>query len=158
MTKIEETRIPAFQRKKKLEAKARKAQAKLSNTPRTPKRQVAKLILDEPPMPKPSGVASLFSKSIEPSDPTTNGGFSEASTCGTCTAYYEKINVAVLELTGTIKVGDQLVFEKEGGLFVQTVESMQIDRQDVQIAYTGDHIGLKTTFPVKKASNLYRVV
>lgn len=70
----------------------------------------------------------------------------EGKTLGKITHYFDKIGVAVLELNGSIKVGDKIKY----GDHVQTVTSMQIDKKPVQKAGKGQSIGLKVDVPVSK--------
>ena len=62
---------------------------------------------------------------------------------GKITHYYDKIGVAIVELTDKIKVGDKIKIEGGKNEFDQTVESMEIDRKPVSSAGTGDTIGMK---------------
>ncbi len=72
---------------------------------------------------------------------------------GKVTHFFDKICVAVIELKSPLKVGDRIKFED----FEQTVDSMQIEHEQVQTAKKGQSIGLKTTQPVKKGSEVLKV-
>lgn len=63
--------------------------------------------------------------------------------------YYDKIGVAVLELTGSVKVGDSIKITKGDQEFTQTVSSMQVEHESVKSAKKGDSVGLKVDQPVK---------
>lgn len=86
---------------------------------------------------------------------SSNSGLKEMRTCGKVSGYLEKIQVAIVDVSSSIRAGDRIIFESEHGLFEQTVESMQIDRQDVVTAYSGDCIGMKVLAEPKKNGNVY---
>ena len=72
---------------------------------------------------------------------------------GKVTHFFDKICVAVIELTAPLKVGDRIKFDD----FEQTVDSMQIEHKQVRSAKKGQSIGLKTIQPVKKNSQVVKV-
>ena len=59
---------------------------------------------------------------------------------------------------GKIRVGDIIIFEKTDGLFEQKIETMQIDRRDIQLATTGSEIGLKVEIKPVVGSPVYKVI
>lgn len=68
---------------------------------------------------------------------------------GKITHYYDKIGVAVVELTQVLKVGDKIKFSGHDKEFSQIVSSMQVEHQVIDKAKKGDEIGLKVDQPVK---------
>lgn len=62
---------------------------------------------------------------------------------GKVTHYYGKIGVAIVELSGPLKIGDRVKIAHGQHEFEQQVESMEIERKGVQSASKGDVIGLK---------------
>lgn len=77
---------------------------------------------------------------------------------GTVTHYYDKINVAVVELEGSLKTGDRIKFVRGGeDLFDQSVESMQVEHEEINEAKSGDIIGLKTENAVKEGAEVFKV-
>ncbi|MGI5822571.1 MAG: translation elongation factor-like protein [Dethiobacteria bacterium] len=76
---------------------------------------------------------------------------------GKVTHYFGKVSVAVLELTGTISVGDRIAFKGSDSDFEQTVASMQIDHEDIETAQAGQAIGLKVDNKVKIGDVVYKV-
>jgi translation elongation factor EF-Tu-like GTPase len=62
---------------------------------------------------------------------------------GKITHYYDKIGVAIVELTGKLSVGDKIKIEGGKNEFDQIVESMEIDRKSVSSAGAGDVVGMK---------------
>lgn len=77
---------------------------------------------------------------------------------GKVTHYYDKIGVAVVELDGTLVVGDSIKFARGGeDLFTQKVESIQIEHEKVDSAGKGQVVGLKTEQEVKEGAEVYKV-
>ena len=62
---------------------------------------------------------------------------------GKITHYYDKISVAIIELTDKIKIGDKIKIEGGKNEFDQIVDSMEIDRKPVDSAGSGDAVGIK---------------
>lgn len=73
---------------------------------------------------------------------------------GTVTHYYGKIGVAIVDLSGTLKVGDRIKFES-GTEAEQTVDSMQIEHEQVEEAKKGDMVGLKVPQKVHEGATVY---
>ena len=57
--------------------------------------------------------------------------------------YYDRIGVAVLELRGTITLGDNVCFRRADDEFCQNVDSLQIDHVAVRSAKKGQDVGMK---------------
>lgn len=74
---------------------------------------------------------------------------------GKITHFFNKIGVAVLELSGNLKVGDMIVIAAHTGDFEQIVDSMQVEHEQVTEAKTGDAVGLKVSQPVKEGDLVY---
>ena len=70
--------------------------------------------------------------------------------------FFAKINVAVIELTLPLNIGDRILIKGPSTDFEQTIESMQIDRKDIQRAEGGQSIGLKVAQPVKVKDVVYK--
>lgn len=79
------------------------------------------------------------------------------SKVGVVSHYYDKIGVAVVDLTSTLKVGDKVKFAKEDEEFSQEVTSMQVEHEQVQSAKKGQSVGLKVDQPVKRKAEVYKV-
>lgn len=61
--------------------------------------------------------------------------------------FFDKISVAIIELTAGLKVGDTVTFKSKEE-FDQEVTSMQVDHKDIEEAKSGDAIGIKVDKPV----------
>lgn len=72
--------------------------------------------------------------------------------------FYDKISVAIVELDGTLSVGDKIKFVHGGeDLFEQIVESIQIEHEKKDSASKGDVVGLKTQKEVKEGSEVFKI-
>ena len=72
--------------------------------------------------------------------------------------YFDKIGVAVIELSGKLKAGDTIEVSKEGeNAFQQVVTSMQVDHKPVEEAKAGDAIGMKLDNPAKEGAAVSKV-
>lgn len=72
--------------------------------------------------------------------------------------YYDKIKVAIVELDGTLSVGDSIKFARGGeDLFEEKVESIQIEHEKKDSAGKGDVIGLGTNEAVKEGTEVFKV-
>jgi putative protease len=77
---------------------------------------------------------------------------------GKVTHYYDKISVAIIELDGTLAVGDRIKFTRDGeDLFEQSVDSIQIEHEKKDSAAKGDVIGLKTNEEAKEGTEVFKV-
>jgi len=76
---------------------------------------------------------------------------------GRVSHYYARIDVAVIEVTDTIKVGDTIRIK--GGIrdFEQTIDSMEIEHQKVEVATKGQSIGLKVIERARETDLVYKV-
>ena len=77
---------------------------------------------------------------------------------GVVTHYYDKIQVAILELSADLKIGDSIKFVQDGAdLYEQKVDSMQVEHNSIDSAKEGDVIGLKVENEVKEGTLVFRV-
>lgn len=84
------------------------------------------------------------------------GGFMEKE-IGKVAHYFDKIGVAIVSLTEGLKVGDEVKFLGHGADFVQTIESLQVNHQDLNEAQKGTEVGTKVSQPVKEGTVVYRI-
>jgi len=76
---------------------------------------------------------------------------------GKITHYYDKIGVAVVELTDSLAVGDTIKISGQEKEFTMNVTSMQAEHQQIQTAKKGDAIGMKVDQAVSEGDEVYRV-
>ena len=75
---------------------------------------------------------------------------------GTVTHYYDKIGVAVVEVTNQpLKIGDTVKVSGHDKEFTQEVVSLQIEHEKVKEVKPGDSCGVKVDHPVKPGDVLY---
>jgi len=77
---------------------------------------------------------------------------------GRVTHYFTKIGVAVVELSAPLAVGDRIRIRGPTTDFEQTVESMQIEHENVERAEAGQSIGLKVKERVREKDRVYKIV
>jgi putative protease len=75
---------------------------------------------------------------------------------GEVMTYYANIEVAAVELSGSVKVGDTIIFRGFTTDLEQKVDSMQIEHDSVQEAKAGDQIGVKVPGKVRKNDRVYK--
>jgi putative protease len=80
----------------------------------------------------------------------------EVEEVGKVTHFFAKINVAVVELTAPLAVGDTIVIKGPTTDFEQKVESMQIEHKNVQKAEAGQSIGLKVVERLREKDIVYK--
>ena len=65
--------------------------------------------------------------------------------------------VAGIELTGKVKVGDNIVIRGHTTDLKMTVESLQVEHESVPEAKKGDSIGIKVKDRVRVGDKVYKV-
>ena len=82
----------------------------------------------------------------------------EMKEIGFVSNYFGKISVAAIEITdGTIAVGDKLQFMGSTTDCESTVESMQIDHNEVTEAEKGSSVGIRVSEKIRKGDRVYKV-
>ena len=76
---------------------------------------------------------------------------------GKITHYYDKIGVAVVELTDTLRSDDTIKVSGHGRDFTQVVGSMQIEHEQIKEAKKKQAVGMKVDQPVKEGDEVFRV-
>jgi len=77
---------------------------------------------------------------------------------GKVTHFFSKISVAVVELNAPLSVGDKIRIQGPTTDFEQTVQSMQIEHENVKTAKKGQSIGLKVNERVRESDTVYKIV
>ena len=80
----------------------------------------------------------------------------EKKEIGRITRFFPKISVAVVELKESLSVGDKIWIKGSTTSFEQTVDSMQIEHQNIQRAEAGQSIGLKVKEKVRENDHIYK--
>ena len=76
---------------------------------------------------------------------------------GEVTHYYDKLGVAVIELSADLAIGDEIRISGHGNEFTQEVKSMQVEHKNIKKAEKGQAIGLKVEQPVKDGDEVYKI-
>lgn len=79
------------------------------------------------------------------------------SAIGTVIHYYGHLNVAVLQLTDRLKVGETIHIFGHTTDFTQVVASMEVDHHRVVVVEPGEDVALKVVEPVREHDTVYRV-
>ena len=74
---------------------------------------------------------------------------------GVVTHYYDKIGVAVVDLTNSLHTGDTVKFSGSTD-FSQTVTTIQVEHEKIESAKKGDTVGLKVDQPVKPGDEVLK--
>jgi len=71
--------------------------------------------------------------------------------------YFAHINVAGIDLTAPLKVGDRVRIKGHTTDMGCVVESLQVEHESVEEAKVGDKIGVKVSDRVRGGDRVYRV-
>lgn len=83
----------------------------------------------------------------------------EKEKVGKVFTYFSKVGVAGIELTdGSLAVGDKISIEGATTNFEQDLDSMQIDRAEVESADKGQQVGLKVKDRVRPNDVVYKII
>ena len=75
---------------------------------------------------------------------------------GKVTHYYDKAMVAIVKLSGGLKVGDAVKFVKGENEFTQNIESMQIEHEALKSAKKDQEVAIKVSQPAKEGALVYK--
>ncbi len=81
----------------------------------------------------------------------------EGKLIGKITHYFGNIEVAVIELSDKLKVGDNIRIVGGDVDFTQAVDSMEIEHEKIKEAKKGDSAGLKMSQKVHEGYKVYKV-
>ena len=76
---------------------------------------------------------------------------------GQVSDFFARPVVAGIQLTGPLKVGDNLHIKGHTTDIEFSVQSMQIDNVDVKEAKAGDAVGVKVSDRVRRGDKVYKV-
>jgi selenocysteine-specific translation elongation factor len=76
---------------------------------------------------------------------------------GTISDFFARPVVAAIELTGEIKVGDNIHIKGHSTDLEMVISSMQINNQSVTVAKAGDAVGIKVTDKVRHGDKVFKV-
>jgi putative protease len=70
--------------------------------------------------------------------------------------FFSKIGVAVVELRAPLAVGERILVKGPSTDFEQTVESIQIEHENIQRAEAGQSVGLKLAQRARESDAVYK--
>jgi len=77
---------------------------------------------------------------------------------GTVTHYFDHLNVAAVDITdGELRTGDVIHIKGNSTDFQHTVESMQIEHEQVDVAKLGDSVGVQVIDKAREHDKVYKV-
>ena len=76
---------------------------------------------------------------------------------GEVTHYFDKVSVAVLSLTDTLRVGDAVLILGRSTDFQQEVTSLEIEHQPVNEAGPGQDVALKVGQRVRPRDAIFKI-
>jgi putative protease len=71
---------------------------------------------------------------------------------GEITHFFDKISVAIIKLEKPLKKGETIKI----GEVEQTVDSMQVDRADIEEGAPGQEVGVKVSAKVREGDDVYK--
>jgi len=78
---------------------------------------------------------------------------------GEVTHYFNKIGVAAIKIiSGQLKKGDMIHIKGHTTDFTERIDSMQIEHQPVEVANTGDEVGIKVDNTVREGDEVFKVI
>jgi putative protease len=81
----------------------------------------------------------------------------ERKEIGRVSHYFGGPSVAAIVLTDELRVGDKIAFHGHTTDFDMVVKSMQIEHETVEIAKSGDSVGIKVPGRVRENDAVYKV-
>lgn len=81
----------------------------------------------------------------------------EGRLVGAVTHYFGRISVGIIDLTDTLRVGDTIRIKGATSDFTQTVESMQLEHEQVDEGTAGQSMGVKLDEQVREGDQVFVV-
>ena len=75
---------------------------------------------------------------------------------GKVSHFFGRINVAIIDVTETISLGDQILIKGPSTDIEQTVDSMEIEHVKVKQAESGQTIGMKLKYHARENDTVYK--
>lgn len=76
---------------------------------------------------------------------------------GKVSSYFSHVSVAAIKLSGKLEVGNKIHVKGNTTDFENVVDSIQIEKESVQKAKKGDHIGIKVPEKVRPNDTVFLV-
>jgi len=82
----------------------------------------------------------------------------EEKLIGKIVHYYTNIGVGIVELADKLNVGDKIHVKGASTDFEQTIDSMQVEHQNVETAKAGESIGVKMNEKIRENDEVFKVI
>ncbi len=82
----------------------------------------------------------------------------EGERIGEVIHYFNKINVAVIELGQTLRLGDRLHFLGAHTDFAQVIASIQVEHENVEEVAAGGEAAVKVDQRVRRGDSVFRLL
>jgi len=82
---------------------------------------------------------------------------SEGKQIGVVSNYFSHVKAAAIKLSAPLKKGDKIQIKGGEKDIEMTVDSMQADREEIEVAKKGDEIGLLVPEDVHKGYRVYKI-
>jgi translation elongation factor EF-Tu-like GTPase len=82
---------------------------------------------------------------------------SEHELVGVISHYYGRIGVAGVAVSSPIAVGDRVLIIGHTTALEQTITSMELDHQPIEVAQPGQDVGIRVIDRVRKGDHVYRL-
>ena len=77
---------------------------------------------------------------------------------GSITHWFGKLKVVVIEINkGKLSVGDTIRIKGQTTDFTQTIESMQLDGENVEKAKKGQSVGVKVSTRARRTDSVFKI-
>ena len=76
---------------------------------------------------------------------------------GKVSSYFSHVGVAAIKLSGKLEVGNKIHVKGSTTDFENVVDSIQIEKESVQKAKKGDHVGIKVPEKVRPNDTVFLV-
>ncbi len=76
---------------------------------------------------------------------------------GTVEHYFDRIGVAAVKLVAPVKVGDVIEIRTGSGYKREVIQSMQIDKEEVDEAVAGAYVGIKLANAAAAGDRVYKL-
>lgn len=83
---------------------------------------------------------------------------SERKLVGTVIHYFSRISVAGVRVSDRLAIGDRILIIGHTTAIEQTVTSMELDRQPLEVAEAGQEVGIKVIERVRRRDEVYKLI
>jgi len=81
----------------------------------------------------------------------------EEKEIGFISHYYNHLEVGIIELSDSLKIGDTIHIKGAHDDFTQSVDSIQIEHDSVEEAKAGESVGVKVTQKIHENDKVYKI-